>query len=219
MTGTILFTGANGSLAIPAVEYLRSRYPNFAVILTVRDDSDQNTNTVALRKVIARHPDINVSIRKLDLGSLKEAQSFSEALRSEIEEKKLPRIATIICNAMTWKLSGGPALTADGFESAMAINHLSQFAMVLRLLSAMDTQRGRVVFLGSEAHRPEKAGLSQGFPTKLLADLDALVHPPQDEKGKELDQGFRRYALSKLFIVMVAYELNRRLKEERMLRV
>jgi NAD(P)-dependent dehydrogenase (short-subunit alcohol dehydrogenase family) len=206
MTGTILFTGANGSLAIPAVEYLLSRYPNFAVILTVRDDSDQDTNTVALRKV-----------RKLDLGSLKEAQSFSEALRSEIEEKKLPRIATIICNAMTWKLSGGPALTADGFESAMAINHLSQFAMVLRLLSAMDTQRGRVVFPGSEAHRPEKAGLSQGFPTKLPADLDALVHPPQDEKGKELGQGFRRYALSKLVIVMVAYELNRRLKEVRML--
>lgn len=45
MLGTIIITGANGSLAIPAVEYLIANYPEFDVVLTVRDTSDADTNS------------------------------------------------------------------------------------------------------------------------------------------------------------------------------
>ncbi|KAF2821530.1 NAD(P)-binding protein [Ophiobolus disseminans] len=219
MAGTIVLTGANGSLALPAVEYLLSEYPSFTVVLTVRDDSEQDRNTTELRRIVAKHTNASVSIRKLDLASLKEAQYFSDVLRADITEGRMPRLAAIICNAMAWKLSGGPGLTDDGFETTMAINHLAHFAIALRLLGVMDPQRGRIVFLGSIGHWPEKAGLSRGFPTKLPEDLDALVHPPPDPKGEELGRGFRRYGMSKLVILMVAYELDRRLKTPRLVPV
>ena len=213
MTGTVLLTGANGSLAIPAVEYLLSTYPSFTLVLTVRDDSEQDRNTTALRQTVAKHSNASVSIRKLDLGSLKEAQSFCEVLHAEIKDGKLPRLAAIVCNAMIWKLSGGPAYSDDGFESTLAINHLAHFTIALRLLGAMDAQHGRIVFLGSQGHWPDKAGLSKGFPTRLPEDLEVLVHPPPDPKGEEMGRGFQRYGLSKLASLMVAYELNQRLKK------
>ena len=213
MTGTILLTGANGSLAIPAIEYLLSVYPSFTLVLTVRNDSDEDRNTAELRRTISGHPSASVVVRKLNLGSLDEIRSFSAVLRSEIEDGKLPRLAAIICNAMTWKLSGGSAFSEDGFESSIAINHLAHFTLSLHLLSAMDSQRGRIVFLGSQAHWPDKAGLSKGFPTKLPEDLELLVHPQPDAKGEEMGRGFQRYAVSKLVITMAMYELNRRLKK------
>jgi len=213
MAGTLLLTGANGSLGINVVKYLLSTYTSLTLILTVRDDSEKDINTVALRKVVSGYPDAIVSVRKLDLGSLKEVRAFSANLQSEIMEAKVPKIDAIMCQAMVWKLSGGPAFTEESFESSMAINHLAQFEMVLRLLEVMNAQRGRIVFFGSEAHWPERAGLSKGFPTKLPEDLESLVHPPQDSAGKELGEGFRRYGLSKLVVTMVAYELNRRLAE------
>jgi NAD(P)-dependent dehydrogenase (short-subunit alcohol dehydrogenase family) len=220
MPGTILLTGANGSLAVPAVQHMLESYPSFTLVLAVRDDSDQDPNTVALRKTISAHPDANVFIRKLDMSSLDEVKSFSETLRSEVEQGKLPRIASIICNAFSWKLSGGPGFSKEGFESTMAISHLAHFAMVLRLLSAMEAQHGRIVFLGSEAHWPERAGLSKGgFPTKLPGNLDTLVHPSADPKDQEMGLGFQRYGWSKLVITMVANELSRRLKEVLILRI
>lgn len=215
MAGTVLLTGANGSLAIPAVECLLSRYPSFTLVLTVRDDSEQDHNTITLRQLVSKHPNASVSIRKLDLRSLKEVHSFNEGLRTDVESGKIPRLAAIICNAMSWKLSGGPALTGDGFENTLAINHLAHFTMALRLLSVLDAQRGRIVFLGSSAHWPEKAGFSKGFPTMLPDDLDDLVHPPSDPKDEEMGRGFRRYGLSKLVSLMVASELGRKLKDVR----
>jgi NAD(P)-dependent dehydrogenase (short-subunit alcohol dehydrogenase family) len=212
MTGTILLTGANGSLGIPAVRYLLDAYPDFTLILTVRDDSGQDKNTSELRNTVARYPDASTSIRKLNLASLKDVKSFSNTLHSEIESGKVPRLVAIICNAMSWKLIGGPSYSADGYESSIAVIHLAHFALSLRLVSAMDAQRGRIVFLGSKAHWPLRAGLSKGFPTHIPDDLNLLVHPQPDAKEEEIGRGFQRYGTSKLVSTMVSYELNRRLK-------
>jgi NAD(P)-dependent dehydrogenase (short-subunit alcohol dehydrogenase family) len=209
---TILITGANGSLAIPAVEYLLGAYPSLTVILTARDVSNEDRNTAELRRVIAKFPDAAVSVRKLDLNSLEEVQSFSEGLNKEVHDGKVPRLLAVLCNAMSWKLSGGPAYSKDGFEKTIAINHLAQFALSLRLLQSMDTEHGRIVFLGSVAHWPDKSALSKGFPTKLPERLDWLVHPLSDEAGEEMGRGMQRYGTSKLVVLMVMYELNRRMK-------
>jgi NAD(P)-dependent dehydrogenase (short-subunit alcohol dehydrogenase family) len=212
-TGTVLLTGANGSLAIPMVKYLLSTYPTFTFVLIVRDDSDDDLNTAELRRVIAGYSDATASIRKLDLASLKQVQGFSDELRSEIQDKRLPHILAIICNAMSWRLSGGPAYSEDGYETSIAINHLAHFALSLRLLGSMDARRGRVVFLGSEAHWPLRAGFSKGYPTHIPENIELLVHPEKDKKEEEMGRGFQRYGTSKLVPIMVMYELNRRLKK------
>jgi NAD(P)-dependent dehydrogenase (short-subunit alcohol dehydrogenase family) len=212
MVGTVLLTGANGSLALSAVEYLLSTYPLHTLVLTVRDESDQDRNTAKLRRIISRHADTAAFIRKLDLASLEEVHSFSDQLRSEIDGGTLPRLVAIVCNAMFWQLSGELAYTKDGYETTFAVNHLAHFALSSRLLATMDAQRGRIMFLGSEAHRQEAAGFSQGFPTHIPDDLELLIHPPSVKREEEMGRGFQRYGTSKLAITMVMYELKRRLR-------
>jgi NAD(P)-dependent dehydrogenase (short-subunit alcohol dehydrogenase family) len=212
MTGTVLITGANGSLALPAVKYLLEAYPSFNLVLTVRDDSQQDANTAELRRVVDKHPEVQVSIRKLDLSSLENVRVFSKALRLEIEGKELPFIRTIICNAMTWNLADGPQYSKDGYEMSIAVNHLAHFSLLCELLGTVDPVHGRIVFSGSCAHWPDKASLVKGYPTHVPEDLDLLVHPKADNEGEELGRGFQRYAVSRLVPIMVMYELNRRLK-------
>ncbi|KAI2488305.1 short-chain dehydrogenase/reductase sdr [Pyrenophora tritici-repentis] len=215
MASTILITGANGSLAIPAVEYLLRAYPQHSLVLTVRNDSVKDHNTAELRRVLAQQPDAHVSIRVLDLASLEQVRVFSDTILSEINDKALPRLSSVICNAMTWNLSGGPKYTSDGYEASIAVNYLAHFSLCLRLLSGMDNVHGRIVFLGSVAHWPEKASLSRGYPTQIPEELDLLVHPQPDKQGEETGRGFQRYGTSKLVTIMVMYELNRRLKAKK----
>ncbi|KAI4935188.1 uncharacterized protein J4E92_002476 [Alternaria infectoria] len=215
MAGTVLITGANGSLALPSVKYLLEAYSSFNLVLTVRDDSEKDANTLKLRQLVAQHPNGQVSIRKLDLSSLENVRVFSRALLVEIEGKQLPPIRSIICNAMTWNLSGGPKYSKDGYEMSIAVNHLAHFALCCRLMSAMDPVHGRIVFSGSGAHRPEEAKLVKEYPTHIPNDLELLVHPEPDKEGEELGRGFQRYAVSKLVSIMVMYELNRRLKAKK----
>ncbi|KAG9189436.1 endo-1,4-beta-xylanase [Alternaria panax] len=213
--GTILITGANGSLALPAVKYLLQAYPSFNLVLTVRDGSEQDANTAGLRLVVDQHPDVQVSIRQLDLSSLENVRVFSKALLVEIEAKELPLIRTIICNAMTWNLTDGSQYSKDGYEMSFAVNHLAHFTLWYGLLSAMDPVHGRIVFSGSSAHWPEKTSLVKGYPTHVPEDLELLVHPKADKEGEKTGRGFQRYAVSRLVPIMVMYELNRRLKTKR----
>jgi NAD(P)-dependent dehydrogenase (short-subunit alcohol dehydrogenase family) len=210
--GTVIITGANGSLAIPAVDYLLSQHPSYTAVLTVRDDSDKDANTTRLRSIIAKYSNAQVSIRKLDLTRLSHVHAFADTIHSEIAEKKLQPLAAIICNASTWDMSPPIKYTDDGFERAMGVNHIAQFDLTLRLLGDLDPQHGRVVFLSSESHWAGKAGFEVYHPT-LPDDLNLLVKPNPDKVGEEVGRGFQRYGLSKLVIVMTMYELLRRVKK------
>ncbi|KAF1999179.1 short-chain dehydrogenase/reductase-like protein sdr [Amniculicola lignicola CBS 123094] len=208
--GSVLLTGANGSLAIPAVSYLLSKYPSCTAILTIRNVTEQGGTTARLRETIASFPHAHVSIRQLDLASLSSIQTFAAEVHADVVDGKLPPLIAIICNAYTWCINGGIQYSEDGFERSMAVNYLGHFALILRLLNNMD-RSGRIMFLSSESHEPGRAGFEK-YPPVLPGDLDLLVHPPPDRKGEEVGRGFLRYGLSKLATVMGMYELQRRLK-------
>lgn len=211
MKGTVIITGANGSLAIPAAAYLLTKYKPEAVILTVRNDTDDDKNTAKLRETIAKvHSDARVTVRKLDLASLAEVHAFAEATRAQVTAGEIPPIAAVIWNAMTWTLQGGQKFSSDGYELSMAVNHIAHFALTLELLPAFDQEHGRVVFLGSDSH--EKSAL-QKYASVLPDDLDKLVHPEPDQEGEVADRGFQRYGQSKLVSIMTMYELNRQLSK------
>ncbi|KAH7076316.1 hypothetical protein FB567DRAFT_535933 [Paraphoma chrysanthemicola] len=89
MIGSVLITGANGSLAINIVKCLLRVYPEMTLLLTVRDESDDNQNTTELRRLIAKHPNTAVSILKLDLNSLDETANFCSQVAEEIESSRL----------------------------------------------------------------------------------------------------------------------------------
>jgi len=210
MAGTIIITGANGSLAIPAVAYLLSNYPDYTAILTVRNASEDDANTTALRAVISRHPQAKADILELDLSVLSAVHDFTKSISKKIDNGTYPKLASIVCNAFWWSLtSDAPVLSADGYEKSVQVNHISHAALVLRLLTHFEPAGGRIVTLSSEAHVPGKATFEQ-IPPRIPDDLDSLVKPPV-EASYPPGRPFQRYGNSKLAVVMWTHALNRRL--------
>ena len=91
-------------------------------------------------------------------------------------------------------LFGHRALTVDGFERTVALNHLCPFLLTALLLPALRAGAGRVVNVSSSAHRWR--GL----------DLDDM-HSQRAGMGPG---GFGAYARSKLMNLLFTYELARR---------
>ncbi|KAH9992266.1 NAD(P)-binding protein [Xylariaceae sp. FL0662B] len=211
MAGTVLLTGANGSLAIPGVEHLLSKYPDFTAVLTVRNASEADTNTQRLRNTISNYPNAKASIHELDLANLTAVHEFATSLATSIGNRTYPPLAAIICNAYFWDHVGDPILTADGFEKTFQVNHIAYAALALRLLGKFKPTGGRIMFFTSDAHWPGKNMLEK-FPPGIPDDLEKLVKPPSypDETGR----GFQRYANSKLAVLMWVYALNRRLEND-----
>ncbi len=200
-------TGANGSLAIAATDYLLKKYSKYTAVLTVRNPSDVNSKR--LKAVVARYPEAKVSIRELDLADLAAVQAFSSSVSAEIAEGKLPPVSSIICNAFFWDLVGDTALTKDGLERTLQVNHVAHVALVLRLLGSF-APNGRVVFLSSDAIEPGKLALEK-YPPSLPDDLNDLART--EPAADKLGHGFLRYARSKLAAVGFMYALNRRLEK------
>lgn len=212
MTGTIILTGANSSLAIPAVEHLLAKYPQYTAVLTVRDSSDKDTNTKKLRATIAQHPGAKTSIRELDLTNLSAVQAFASSIADDIAQDRLPSLASIICNAYYWNLSGPAETTKDGYEKTFQVIHVAHAALVLRLLGSFGPDGGRIVLFSSDAHFSGKNSLEK-YPPAIPNDLELLVKPTADEPVDNFGRGFQRYAVSKLAVVMWMYALNRYLEK------
>ncbi|KAI1080738.1 NAD(P)-binding protein [Whalleya microplaca] len=208
---TIIITGANGSLAIPAVQHLLSKSPEYTAVLTVRNAEDTDPNTKRLREVIAKFPKAQASIRQLDLADLSAVHEFSSTIATEITEQKLPPLAGLVCNAYYWNLVGDPEFTGDGYEKTVQVNHVSHVALVLRLLGSFRAEGGRIVLFTSDAHMDGVNGL-QKYPPSIPDDLNSLLKaaPETDKFG----HGFHRYANSKLAILMWTYALNRHLEKD-----
>ncbi|THC89372.1 hypothetical protein EYZ11_011184 [Aspergillus tanneri] len=216
MSGTIIITGATGSLAVETVRYLISSHPSLTVIGTVRHvpESSKSPYLLQLQAIPREFPKAKLFIKSMDLNSLTEVRSFADDIANQVATGDLPPIAAIICNAFTWSLSGALQFSRDGYESTFQVNHLSHFLLVLKLLSRMDRQSGRVVMLSSEVHDPEHRNplskLGAMFPQE--DDMEQLVKPVADSPGTEHDMGWRRYATSKLANVMFMHSLNYQLE-------
>lgn len=210
MAGTIVLTGANGTLALEYVRHVLELYPGYTLVATVRNAGDDDPNTAKLRSILRGHPNAKVLIEPLDLGKLSDVRRFSESLGARVNSRELPRISAIVCNAATWSLEAGQKFTADGFEATFQVCHLSHYLMVLKLLGAMDATSGRVVMLGSVTHYPEKknplSALRPGFPH----DMEKLVHPDPDAPEETHDRGYQRYGTAKLSNVTFVHDLNTR---------
>ncbi|KUI73734.1 Retinol dehydrogenase 13 [Cytospora mali] len=220
MSGTIIVTGSNGSLAINAVRYLLTHAPEYTLVLTVRNASDEDPNTKALHNVLAQHSkQTHASIRQLDLSHLGSVHEFAQNIANEISKGDLPPLVSIVCNAYYWNLSRPMEITAnDGFEKTFQITHLAHVALVLRLLGSFHPQHaGRIVLFSSDAIFPGKNGLEK-IPPSIPDNLDLLAHPPPDAKNDNLAYGFQRYANTKLTVVMWTHALNRRLEKDSKLR-
>ncbi|KAL3471488.1 hypothetical protein BJX99DRAFT_24408 [Aspergillus californicus] len=210
MAGTVLVTGANGSLALGFVQAFLALYPEHTLIAAVRNPApDKDANTAKLVRLVSKYPKAKVYIEALDLGSLSGVRTFADSLSSRISSEKLPPISAIICNAFTWSL-GAQKSTSDGFDATFQVSHLSHYLLVLKLLGSMDATSGRIVMLGSTAHYPHPNPLSSLI-AQIPDDLEELVRPSPDPPSLVHDRGFQRYGTAKLANVIFANDLNNRL--------
>lgn len=209
MPGSIIITAANGSLAIPAVARLLADSPDHLAILTVRNLSDKDPNTAALKAEIARHPQAKTVLYELDLSILSAVHDFTKTVAEKLDDGTYPQLSAIICNAFYWNLATPePTFSADGFEMSFQVNHIAHATLVLRLLTRLNRAGARIVTLSSDAHWPGKNALEQRRP-EIPDSIDALAKPP--EETDYTGRPFQRYANSKLAIVMWTHALNRRL--------
>lgn len=214
--GTILVTGANGSLAFHAIRYLLLNPTKYSLLLTVRNASGEDPNTEALHKLLDEHKaGSHASVRQLDHTNLALVHDFAHGIATEIANGELPPLVSIVCNAYHWNLCRPMELTPDGFEQSFQVIHLAHVALVLRLLGSFHPHKaGRIVLFSTDAIFPGKNALEK-LPPAIPEELDLLAHPPPDRRKDDLAYGFRRYANAKLAVVMWMHALNRRLEKVR----
>ncbi|PUU73502.1 hypothetical protein B9Z19DRAFT_1135054 [Tuber borchii] len=211
--GTVLITGANGTLATALVENLLINHPENPLLLAVRNTSDSDAHTKNLRRLSSRHPSTPVRIEPLDLSSLASVRTFTTTVMSLISSGAIPPLAAIVCNAFSWSLNSGIQFTKDGYESTFQVCHLGHFLLVLRLLASME-KAGRVIIIGSEEHSDEKPSLISPYRPGIPEKVEELVKPAPEDAKTTFHRGFTRYATAKLCQTMFMYDLGRRLSED-----
>ncbi|KAL8804215.1 MAG: hypothetical protein Q9223_005890 [Gallowayella weberi] len=210
MAGTYIITGANGSLAIPAIKHLLTKYPNSTLIATVRNANDNDLNTLSLRNTLNAFPQAKISVRQLDLTLLSSVHDFAKSIAADVSSGKLPPLSAIICNAYYWNLVKPIETTEDGYEKTFQVSHLAHVVLVLRLLGSFGPSGGRIVLLSSDAHKPGGNSLAK-YPPAIPDDMEQLVKPAADVPVDNFGKGLLRYGNAKLANTMWMYALNRAL--------
>lgn len=179
-----IVTGSNTGLGYDTARVLAGR--GAQVVMAVRDTAKGETAAARIRQLT---PGAQVSVHKLDLGSLTSVRESGAAMAAEY-----PRIDLLINNAGVMVPPRGK--TAQGFELQFGTNHLGHFALTAPLLPRLAQQPGaRVVVVASMAQR---------FGTISLDD--------PNWEGRRYN-GWLAYGQSKLANMMFAVELQRRLAQ------
>ncbi|MDT5143583.1 MAG: hypothetical protein QOD02_3011 [Mycobacterium sp.] len=175
-------TGANTGIGYHTAAVLAQSGAH--VVLAVRNLEKGN---LALARIVAAHPNADVTLQELDLSSLDSVRAAATTLRSAY-----PRIDLLINNAgVMWTPK---QLTADGFELQFGTNHLGHFALTGLLLDNLLPVRGsRVVTVSSTGHR-----------------LRAAIHFDDLQSEHHYDR-YAAYGQSKLANLLFTYELQSRL--------
>lgn len=182
-TGRVaVVTGANTGIGFTAARALAAHHAT--VVLAVRDVPK---GQAAAARIVAAVPQADVSVQRLDLGSLASIREAAEALGSAY-----PRIDLLINNAGVMYTPRGR--TADGFELQLGTNHLGHFALTGLLLERLlAAPASRVVTVSSVGHR-----------------IRAAIHFDDLQSERSYDR-VAAYGQAKLANLLFTYELQRRL--------
>lgn len=179
-------TGGNAGLGYFAAEQLASA--GASVTLASRNPDKA---AAAIRSIQNRVPGADVRYQQLDLADLGSVRSAVSELSSAADDGG--GIDILIANA---GLLGAKTReeTVDGFEVMFGTNVLGHFALIGGLLPALErAESGRIVSLGSISHEFFRLDLS-------------------DLQSRNDYSSFRSYGRSKLAVMMLAFELDQRLR-------
>ena len=184
---TVIITGANSGLGFETARKVANN-KDYKVILACRnmDKAEQ-----AKEKIIGDTGNDNIVTMQLDTSSLASVRAFAEKIIASGEK------ADVLVNNAGISAMGNNGMTEEGFELVFATNYLGHFLLTQLLLPYM-ADGGRIYNVSSDMHNPP-GGI------KWLG-AEALAHP------SEVDR--RKYSYSKLCMIYLTHELDRRLREE-----
>ncbi|GAC1514225.1 MAG: SDR family oxidoreductase [Gemmatimonadaceae bacterium] len=185
MTLTVLVTGANSGIGQATAEALVAQ--GARVILAARSEARTRPVLETLRR---RYRAAEVSFLPLDLADLASVRrSVGTFLNSGSSLDVLVNNAGLAARGTT----------ADGFDITVGTNHIGPFLLTHLLLPRLEeAAQGRIVNVSSVAHTMVRR-----------IDWGIMGRPPRGHKG------FAAYGVSKLFNVLHAKELTRRLASTR----
>jgi NAD(P)-dependent dehydrogenase (short-subunit alcohol dehydrogenase family) len=140
----------------------------------------------------------------LDLFSLASVRRFPQLLAT------LPPVGGLILNAGGINMKARSLeFTEDGFERTFQLNFLGHFLLANLLVNQMEAG-ARIVFVSSDLHDPAATMMGKIMPPRFGPVEDLAHGVGTAAKLKPM----ARYGTAKMYAMMTAYELDRRLKAE-----
>ena len=176
-------TGANvgvGCAAATALARVGSR-----VVLVCRNPT---RGQQAKDRISKKVPTADLQAATAEFRSLAAVSALGTELAADY-----PKIDILVNNAGVYRVRR--EITEDGFEHTFAVNHLSHFLLTHLLTTSLRRARGRVITVGSEAHRGAKL---------TRAPLEKII------RGEVRYRAFLAYSDSKLANHLFTAELARR---------
>lgn len=209
--GTILLTGANGSLGSTMASQIAST-PELAAYNWLYAVRDAET-APALRSALAQHKGTDPhthDIISLNLADLSSVRAVAATINSRVAAGEIPPIRALILNAGYLEFTT-QAWTADGFDLTFASNYLGHWLLTVLLLQSMDRELGRVVVVGSESHDPHNPKSKGSFDDARWLEFmrdgssEAVARGTwsTSEEDPSFNGGFRRYGASKFCQAMM----------------
>ena len=197
---TVVITGANVGIGFATAKVIAA-LPQWHVVLACRNASKANAALAEIRKA---HSDSHVSFAPLDLFSFASVRRFPTLLA----EMSLPPLGGLILNA------GGINMKAkslefsdDGFERTCQLNFLGHFLLANLVLDQMSAE-SRVIFVSSDLHDPAATRMGKIMPPRFGSVEDLARGTGTAATLKPM----ARYGTAKMYAMMTAYELDRRLR-------
>ena len=197
---SVIITGANVGIGFAASKFLAT-LPDWHVVLACRNPSKAKA---AIRSIKLTKLDAGVSFVPLDLFSLSSVRKFPEALAA----MQLPPVGSLILNAGGINMKAKSVeFTEDGFERTFQLNFLGHFLLANLLIKQMQAP-ARIVFVSSDLHDPAATKMGKMMPPRY-GPVDDLAHATGTAATLK---PMARYGTAKLYAMMSAYELDRRLR-------
>lgn len=184
---TVIVTGSSSGIGYETARVLTGK--GATVMIAVRSLEKGNA---AAEKLRAQNKDAEVKVLRLDLADLASVEEFAEEFKENYS-----RLDLLINNAGV--MAPPFSKTKNGFELQFGTNHLGHFALTAHLLDVLTNSGGaRIVNVSSSGHRFGKL------------DFDDL------NWEKRRYRAMRAYCDSKLANLYFTFELDRKIKENRL---